>query len=1035
MHKIVSRMRMWRHGILLGFLLAIAGSFSASYAQAGQLACGANEESCRVSGGFSAVSVDNPTLPGVTSPSSHAFGALVYSDFKQIEAVARASLDRAIKMRESISPYRGKNDFTTYLRNLDFKAGWTQPYGGNTPYDDDLTFQQLVDAVEKDLTEARQIYAFLIIYAPEARFRADGDYTAVLCGVEDKENPNPPASTPGHVPGQVLAPIIDWCNFRARLRQSIREIANIRIIVGQEFMVDALGVNFSGNIPGGEELVRKEIGQLQAALLQFKTAERYLTSALTQVVDNGCTVSDFYTRSDWALLARTLELQGSVQYQIATRLSYLDMDSAESVQKAKTASLNGFRQSANDGYIDLLALAGAGPSDEQDCDFGDRANGLDIETLAINVLGAQQKMRDLVENRNIFGFDVAITPARHYKSSAAQTCDTNPEGDTGLWDQANCLAEIAKDLQEREENKTRQFDESQEKLHLALNTIRTEFDTKIDDVTSCDRSQMATDEEFNSCVDGQIVRLKNCLALVTATAEFFDPCVEVPLLIKNNDGTTALSDLRRLYLEWLTTVTRMENYNARIKESRDANAKVQDWLYKSGLAETVARASQASVDATACLDVGDPLSGLIKTSICGSVSFINFLAQSAAGALSTQADVEIAGAENKKEVENLLLDQSELSIAADAAARAFLSKQSDVNGMLGVLERTFAETKRQRAYFATLPANDPSFRIVRDFARIELAEALEKAAKIAYLAARRAEYEYAARLYTSGFHISDIYRARTAQDIIKFLSDLKTMTNSLAGGAYADTTAVDLKISIARHVLHLTDAVLISQGYTTPQAIESARTAEFRKWVAQHTVPNTFESPKDMKPVLIFTMTTSLLDDGLYAHVIPQGYDRYWHFTLAGVGRPKASSNGVSINLVSNQAGLSHRTAVMTQSGLVHMRSLAGCVFDYKLVAPAALLGLEWAENQDPTKTTGTFKANINQAHAYTENGFRSESFEGRTISATGWEIMVFAGSPDNILPDMNLQQLTDIELNLSAVYSSRVPGTPEASDCARMDW
>lgn len=1023
-------MRMWRHGILLGFLLAIAGSFSASYAQGGQLACGANEESCRVSGGFSAVSVDNPTLPGVTSPSSHAFGALVYADFTLIEATARQSLERAMQMRESISPYNVNNDFDTALRNLDYAAGWTQPYTGTTPYTTGLTFQQLVDAVEKDLREARNIYAFLIIFGPEARFRADGAYTASLCGVTDKENPNPPAA----IQGQVLDPIIDWCNFRARLRQSIREIANIRIIVGQEFMVDALGVNFSGNIAGGEELVRKELAQLQAALLQFKTAERYLTSALTQVVGNGCTVSDFYTRSEWALLGRTLELQGSVQYQIATRLSYLDMDSAESVKRAKTVALSSLRQSANDGYIDMLALAGVGPSDQDDCAFGERPEGVDIEALALNVLGAQQKARDLVENRNIFGFDVHMTPARRYKSSAAGfNCNTNPEGDRGLWDQAKCNAENALRLQDRAENKTRLFEDSQANLLAALQRIRTELDTKIDDVVGCDRNKMASDEAYYQCVDGQIVLLKQCLSYVAQPAEFFETCMASKLIITDNEATTAISALRGLFLEWQTAVAMMENYNARIQASKDKTATVKDWLFKAGTAEMLARASQASVDATACLDIGDPLSGLIKTSICGSVSFINFLAQSYAGALSTQADVEIEGAENKKEVSNLLLDQSELAIAADAARRAFLAKQSDVNGMFGVLERTFAERKRQSAYFTTLPANDPSFRIVRDFARIEVAEALEKSAKYAYLAARRAEYEYAARLAESNFHISDIYRARTAQDILKFLGDLQDLTDDLAGSASAETVPIDVKISIAQHVLHLTDAALISQGFTTPAAIKAERARQFRKWVAEHTVPNDFEEPKDMKPVLAFTLTTSLLDDGLLANVRPQGHNSRWRFLLAGTTAP---GNGVSMNLVSDQQGLSYRDVTMTQGGTVHMRSQLGCFFDYNLIHPAKLLGLEWAANQSPEEATGTFSGNVNGANPYTTNNFRTPAFAGRAISATSWEIIVRAGSPDNILPEMDLQQLTDLELILSATYSSRTgTGTPEPSECARLDW
>ena len=50
-------------------------------------------------------------------------------------------------------------------------------------------------------------------------------------------------------------------------------------------------------------------------------------------------------------------------------------------------------------------------------------------------------------------------------------------------------------------------------------------------------------------------------------------------------------------------------------------------------------------------------------------------------------------------------------------------------------------------------------------------------------------------------------------------------------------------------------------------------------------------------------------------------------------------------------------------------------------------------------------------------------------------EVDVYAGSPDGILPDMDLEQLTDIELIFSTTYASREPGEPEPSECTRIDW
>jgi hypothetical protein len=378
---------------------------------------------------------------------------------------------------------------------------------------------------------------------------------------------------------------------------------------------------------------------------------------------------------------------------------------------------------------------------------------------------------------------------------------------------------------------------------------------------------------------------------------------------------------------------------------------------------------------------------------------------------------------------------SELVIDAYAARQHFNSKNAQFVGLLDGLRGDLVEAQRQRAYFLHSPANDPSYRIVRDSSRLQLAKRMAYAARLAYLAARRAEYEYAARLAASNFRISDIYRARTAEDVVSYLNVLASTTSLLAGGASYETDPSDFTISVAQHLLLLTDEALAKEGFTDPAAAQAERVRRFRAWVAENTVPNTFEPPYDGKPVLRFSFTTSLLEGGLFSQVIQQGYDRYWLLKLSGIGEPKPTNNGLRANLLTEQGGLSYQTVALTQGGLVHMRSFAGCTFDYRLIAPAALLGLEWPAGQDPEVATAVWRANVNGLHDYTENGFRASEFLGRTVSSTDWELLVFAGAPEAGMADMDLQQLTDIELIFSTTYASRQPGEPEPSECTRIDW
>ena len=98
-------------------------------------------------------------------------------------------------------------------------------------------------------------------------------------------------------------------------------------------------------------------------------------------------------------------------------------------------------------------------------------------------------------------------------------------------------------------------------------------------------------------------------------------------------------------------------------------------------------------------------------------------------------------------------------------------------------------------------------------------------------------------------------------------------------------------------------------------------------------------------------------------------------------------------------------------------------------------LGSVWPSNQNAETATSTFSANVNDINPYALSNFRTNAFEGRPISSTDWEILIRAGAPTIDQSDMNLQLLTDIELNFSAVKSSRTAGAPDPADCVRIDW
>ncbi len=174
-----------------------------------------------------------------------------------------------------------------------------------------------------------------------------------------------------------------------------------------------------------------------------------------------------------------------------------------------------------------------------------------------------------------------------------------------------------------------------------------------------------------------------------------------------------------------------------------------------------------------------------------------------------------------------------------------------------------------------------------DSTRITLAGKLEEAARMSYLAARRAEYEYAVSLSASNFRISDIYRARTAQDIVNFLQALANATQNLPSGVtQAETVREDFKISVAKNVLGLTDEYLGLTG----QAANDERVRRFRLWVQQNTFPSL--AGISNKPVLKFRFSTTLSEKGILANVMQEGFNRYWLQKIAGLHQPWAENSG-----------------------------------------------------------------------------------------------------------------------------------------------
>ncbi|MCW5880290.1 MAG: hypothetical protein KIS91_05070 [Anaerolineae bacterium] len=1010
----------------IGLGLALALTLSL---QSGEAVCGPGNASdyCSAShglvGGINSVSgrtakagPGNPSVDGARIANA---GALIHADYKKVEQQAFALADPHMKFRQSISPSKQRPDFDRLIRGFNYNLGYEMPVPCKRE-SPDIKLSDCLVKVDKDLAQARDLYAFLAAFADEARFRTD-------TGVGDDPRVNYDVVCPDtRTADDPVNEVYDRCYFAARMRQVVREAAYIHMILGQQFTVDALGLHFSANqIVGGEVFVRDEVKKLQMAMAEYDAAERIITDGLKRTLGNGCLVSDFYTQPEWGVLSRATEGKARAQYEIATRLSYLDVGGQSKAQAT-------YQDASQDQYVQLVNTAALAtkPLTNASCPRGEQPDGTALALMVISLLDTQARANELSDGRNIFGYNVEYTPARPYRTSFGSN-------DTGILNEAKEAAQLAKTLQNDEQQNSRYFDQQQQALTQALLRLTDGRDEKLQAETGCLRSGFETDELYFQCIDDMITNTTACDVEATPTTDgsddAFDKCINKtrdnlppdPLcnncIILVSDMRQSRIELRQIYLQWYAAKQKANNIHERIKNEQWRAQMVSVTIGVSRVALSALEFADAMVDAMT--DSGNALRG----GLLGSINAGKTLVQMA-------EDIGVENINSQAEIKNAMLDLAEAVTEGLVAKAEYRAKATEFSGVVGQTGTDVEGARRERGYLQQSPANDPSFRLVRDSSRLQLASALQYAARVSYLAARRAEYEYAARLNASTvngspFRLSDIYRARTADDILLFLQKLEGVTNDLLQ-VDSDLRKEDLTVSVAVHILGLTDVAL--QGATHPNCptggdVVCVRRERFRDWVRQNTTTGA-----GGKPVLTFTFGSSIADGGLFSKVIPpDDYEHFWLHKLSGLGQPKPTNTGLGINLLTTEPGsLGYRRVLVSQTGLTEMRSRAGCIFPYRLVNPAALAGREWASNQLPEVVGDLVRAGINGA-----NGESTAQFLGRPVAATRWAVEVRSGAPQFGLPDMDLQQLTDIQLQFSTTRAFRQAGIPTPSDCVRADF
>ncbi|MEZ4580938.1 MAG: hypothetical protein R3A10_04670 [Caldilineaceae bacterium] len=236
------------------------------------------------------------------------------------------------------------------------------------------------------------------------------------------------------------------------------------------------------------------------------------------------------------------------------------------------------------------------------------------------------------------------------------------------------------------------------------------------------------------------------------------------------------------------------------------------------------------------------------------------------------------------------------------------------------------------------------------------------------------------------------------------------MTNNL-GVVDAKINQDDFTLSVAQHVLGLSDEFLGLTG----AAADAERTLR-SPLVREH------GHRRGRQTVLRFNFTTSLVDNGIFSNVIQQGYNRFWFPDRRCIGQPKAGSNGVGMKSHhrAGRVGLSPRGHDPVRNdtpaylGWLHLR----------LPSAGARRDL-WAVNGRWTNLPKRPPPTSRQAStAPTVSGARPSWGDRYRRRTGGWRSS--RARPEVGLPDLDLQQLTDIQL-LFSTTRLRDTGAPSS--------
>lgn len=784
-----------------------------------------------------------------------------------------------------------------------------------------------------------------------------------------------------------LEQVIDQGNVhvigRLGVLSATREIANIHLIFGQEFMVDATDYRFSsGANPSAEAIINEEIQQLSAALQQFQAAVDVLAFAFNTDFGGpaGKRIGDFFGNNEYDLFNTVSERMIDTLSELALRYRQLGQD-----QKA----LEIYTKAFNDQYIQSLAIAESARKNNSSF----LLNG--GWRLMNNLEHLRARAQTITGGVNPFGFKAEYVPLQPYADLMNTT--RGSDGKAGLYRDAQEDENEAKGAQ-------REFDQNRTALNSELQNLRLTYDAKLAEICG------ASSDYTTTCVGGLMER--NYFDMAAAINEInlaYDAMQQIPAQIEIEQEKAG--KVINLILEGGRKLSALEHARALVNMVSETDILV-DSSSNEQYGGTELRGStsfgiqipawQASVSLSAFAGLRwswTQTSSTQKVINYDAIELGELNSLQAIEQATTQASIEIANRDAI--VKGLLLQQVSKLIQYDLELNRYNQLAAEHNNLVEQYHMWLNLRELAQEDLVDSYLNNPAYRILRDHWTVEASRSFNLAAQFAYFTAKAAEYD----LLEPFPDLNQIFKARTADDLDNFLLNLDTWyQGKLTPGAL---NRFPYRISVTCDILHLYGGTLSSDPKQCKQQSPDVRYAEFQKFLQQHLL-------KDSSGKIIgaeFSFTTSLVDNNIFTQSI-------WNNRIAGVGLPLQRSNGLAINLYLRQFGnVGAPEVILTHAGHTTYRKNNGELVYYS-PNPAQPLGAKTPDTLKPKSTTGVVLTTLNGD--FTNTGEPTNAFINLSVAASNWTIKIDLTSPRNV--NLDLSQIEDIEIIMDTTGIAR-PG------------